>query len=88
MTYYNANKTKQMKINSKKDDKATANNNRIENVNDLTYIDSKITMETTMDVKCRMTKARANVTNLRNIWKSPNTCTQTKVRIFKTNFKT
>lgn len=50
MTYYNANKTKQMKINSKKDDTATANNNRIENVNDLTYIDSRITMETTMDV--------------------------------------
>lgn len=39
-----------MKINLKKDDKVIVNNNRIENVNDLIYIDSRIIMEIIMDV--------------------------------------
>lgn len=76
-----------MKINSKKDIEVTANNNRIEVVNDFVYIGSKITAngDSTIEVQYRITKARANFANLRNIWKSSNIRTQTKIRIFKTN---
>lgn len=65
----------------------TANNNRIEDVNDFVYFGSNITAngDSTIDVKYRITKARADFRNLRNIWKSSSIRTQTKIRILKTN---
>lgn len=76
-----------MKINSKKDSKGTANNNRTEEVNDFVYHGSKITAngDSTVDVRYRITKARANFANLWNIWKSSNIRIQTKISIFKTH---
>lgn len=41
--------------------------------------------DSTTDVQYKTTKAHANFANLRNIWKSFNIRTKTKIRIFKTN---
>lgn len=76
-----------MNINSKTDSEVTANNNKIEEINDFVYLGSKITAngDSTMDIQYRVTKARANFENLRIIWKSPSLRTQTEIRILKTN---
>lgn len=74
-----------MKTRSKKDSETTANNNRVENIKDFVYLGSKINGDSTIDVEYRVTKALANFAKLRNIWKSSNIKTQTKIRIFKTN---
>lgn len=74
-----------MKTRSKKDIETTANNNRVENIKDFVYLGSKINGDSTIDVQYRITKALANFAKLRNIWKSSNIKTQTKIRIFKTN---
>ena len=72
-----------MKINAKENSQVTANNNKIEEVDEFTYLGSKITANgnSTKDVQFRITKARASFTN---IWKSSYIGTQTKIRIFKT----
>ena len=76
-----------MRINTKIDKEVTANNNSIEEVDNFTYLGSKITAngDSTMDVENRISKARAIFANLRNIWKSSIIRSKTKLRIFKTN---
>ncbi|XP_062615396.1 uncharacterized protein LOC134277126 [Saccostrea cucullata] len=83
----NVNKTKLMKINTKIGKEVTANNNRIEEVDNFIYLGSKITAngDSTMDVENRISKVRAIFAKLRNIWKSSIIRSKTKIRIFKTN---
>ncbi|XP_061191532.1 uncharacterized protein LOC133199675 [Saccostrea echinata] len=76
-----------MKINTKIEKEVTANNNRIEEVDNFIYLGSKITAngDSTLDVENRNAKARTAFANLGNIWKSSTIRTKTKIKIFKTN---
>ena len=76
----NTSKTKLMKINHKSNDPVTINNSD-------TYLVSKIATDgdSEREVNSRITKANQSFATLKNIWKSKQVGTNTKLRIFNNN---
>ena len=83
----NSDKTEVMKINSKSNQPLTINNMNVEEVQEFTYLGSKITTDgdSGADVKGRINKARGAFAALRKIWKTSKISIKTKLRIFKSN---
>ena len=82
-------KTQIMKMNTPSTDPVTLDENQIEEVDTFTYLGSVIDKQggTDADVKTRIGKARTAFTLLKNIWKSRQIKTKTKIRFFNTNVK-
>ena len=83
----NTRKTKLMKINHKSNNPVTINNSDIDEVNEFTYLGSKIATDgdSEREVNSRITKANQSFAKLKNIWKSKQVGTNTKLRIFNNN---
>ena len=81
----NTSKTKLMKMNRKSNDPVTINNSDIDDVNEFTYLGSKIAKDGDSEVNSRITKANQSFAMLKSIWKSKQVGTNTKLRIFKSN---
>ena len=83
----NTNKTKVMKINAKQHLALMIDNRQVEEVDDFTYLGSKITSDgnSEKDVQQRINKARGAFAALGNIWKSTKLKTNTKLKIFRSN---
>ena len=82
-------KTQVMKMNTPSTDPVTLNGTSLEEVESFTYLGSIVDKQggTDADVRCRIGKARTAFTLLRNIWKSPQLLTKTKLRFFNSNVK-
>ena len=82
-------KTQIMKINTQSTDPVTLDGNRIEEVESFIYLGSIIDKQggTEADVKSRIGKARTAFALLRNLWKSRQLKTATKIRFFNSNVK-
>jgi hypothetical protein len=82
-------KTQILKINSTSTDPVTLKGNNLDEVSSFTYLGSVINQQggTDEDVKSRIGKARAAFTTLKNIWKSQQISTKTKIRLFNSNVK-
>ena len=78
-----------MKMNTPSTDPVILDENQIEEVDTFTYLGSVIDKQggTDADVKSRIGKARTAFTLLRNIWKSRQLKTKTKIRFFNSNVK-
>ena len=83
----NTSKTKLMKMNHKSNDPVTINNRDIDEVNEFTYMRSKIAIDgdSEREVNSRITKANQSFAMLKNTWKSKQVGTNTKLRIFTSN---
>ena len=82
-------KTKILKINTSNPAPVTLDGNNLEEVETFIYLGSVINQHggTDTDVKSRIGKARSAFTTLKNIWKSHQISTQTKIRLFNSNVK-
>ena len=82
-------KTQIMKMNTPNADPVTLGGNRIDEVESFTYLGSIVDRQggTDADVKSRIGKARAAFIMLRNIWRSRQLLTKTKLRFFNSNVK-
>ena len=82
-------KTKILKINTSNPAPITLDGNNLEEVETFTYLGSVINQQggTDVDVKSRIGKARSAFTTLKNIWKSHQISTRTKIRLFNSNVK-
>ena len=78
-----------MKMNTPSTDQVTLNGHGIEEVESFTYLGSIIDRQggTDADVKTRIGKARTAFMLLKNIWKSDQLQTKTKLRFFNSNVK-
>lgn len=87
MLNINATKTKIVKVHEKTGYLITINNGAVEDVSEFVYLGSKITNDgnSEKDVSSRVSKAKGTFVALKNIWKSSQLKTSTKLRIFKTN---
>ena len=76
-----------MKINAKSKEPVSINNTVVEEVEDFTYLGSKITSDgdSGKDVQSRLTKAKGAFAALKKIWRSKNISMKTKIKIFKSN---
>ena len=85
----NEKKTKTMKINPKVHEKIQIDNKPVEDIDDFTYLGSKISVNggTTEDIKLRTQKARAAFIALKYIWKSTAYSTHSKLKIYKRSAK-
>ncbi|VDO71629.1 unnamed protein product [Schistosoma margrebowiei] len=83
-------KNKVLRYNTACTNSVTIDGENLEDVKTITYLGSIIDEHgsSDADVKARIGKARAAYLQLRNIWNSKQLSTNTKVRIFNTNFKT
>ena len=82
-------KTQVMKMNAASIDPVTLDGCSLEEVESFTYLGSIIDKQggTDADVKARIGKARTAFTLLRNIWRSPQLLTKTKLQFFNSNVK-
>ncbi|MEE4247398.1 MAG: reverse transcriptase domain-containing protein [Kangiellaceae bacterium] len=82
-------KTKVLKINTTSTEPVTLEDKPLEEIESFTYLGSIINQQggTDADVKTRIGKARAAFITLRNIWKSRQITTRTKLRLFNSNVK-
>jgi len=82
-------KLKVMRINPTKENPITVGREGLEEVDSFTYLGTVIDKEggTDVNVGANIDKARAAFTMLRNIWKSKEIRTETKLRIFNSNVK-
>ena len=80
-------KTKHMRMNSRTNAPIRMQNEDIEEVNEFTYLGSKMSTDgdTENEIKTRITKASQAFASLRNIWKCRNIGVNTKIRLFKSN---
>jgi len=78
-----------MRINTINENLITVGGGRLEEVDSFTFLGSVIDKEggTDVDVGARIGKARAAFNMPRNIWKSKEMRTETKLRIFNSNVK-
>ncbi|VDP17507.1 unnamed protein product [Schistosoma margrebowiei] len=83
-------KSKIIRYNTECTNPITVDGEDLKDVKTLTYLGSIIDEhgESDADVRARIGKARAAYLQLRNVWKSKQLSTNTKVRIFNTNVKT
>jgi hypothetical protein len=82
-------KTKMMRIYTNNREPITLGNATLQGVDTFTYLGSVINREggTEEDIKTRVQKARGAFVTLKNIWKSGQIKTKTKIRIFNSNVK-
>ena len=82
-------KTKIMRINTGNNEPLTLENEPLQDVNTFTYLGSIINRKggTEEDIKARIQKARGAFVTLKNIWKTSQIKTKTKIRIFNSNVK-
>ena len=85
----NKDKTKVMKVNTKKDDRIKLTSGDIEEVRSFTYLGSLVdeTGGAQQDIKTRTAKARTAFSLLNKVWRSREIATKTKLRIFNSNVK-
>ena len=82
-------KTKVMRTNTSNTEPVTLGADKLPDVGAFTYLGSVIDQQggTDADVKARIGKARVAFCSLKNIWKSNQISTNTKIRLFNTNVK-
>ena len=80
-------KTKIMKMNTNNSDPVIINNQHIEEVDEFTYLGSKVSAngDSGKDVQARLAKANQAFDSLNAVWKSKQLRVKTKIRIFKSN---
>ena len=85
--HINTSKTQVMKLNSKNNNPLIIEGNTIEEVEEFTYLGSKIskTGGAEKDIKHRLSLARNAFSMLQPVWKSSNFSKWTKLRIFQSN---
>ena len=85
----NATKTKLMRIGTKRGDGGLVAGERVEEVDEFTYLGSILSKKggTDEDIQARIAKARQAFAMLRPIWPSTGLTTKTKLRIFGSNVK-
>ena len=78
-------KTKGMRMNARVQENIKLNGDEIEEVDDFTYLGSKMsnTGDGEVEIWARLAKASQAFASLRSIWKARNICLKTKLRIFK-----
>ena len=85
----NEKKTKIMIVQRDKfqDMKINVNNNGLENVEDFTYLGSKISNDgnSQREINIRISKAAGAMKQLSNIWKDTNISNKTKLKLYRTN---
>ena len=82
-----ATKAKGLDVNAGKTKVLRMNDEDLEEVQEFTYLGSKMTTDgsSDADIKARLAKARQAFRTLRNLWRNGNISQNTKLRIFKTN---
>ena len=85
----NATKTKLMRIDTKLDDGVSVAGERVEEVDEFTYLGSIVSNKggTDEDIQARIGKARQAFAMLRPIWRSTALTTKTKLRVFGSTVK-
>ena len=85
----NATKTKLMRIGTKRGDGVSVAGERVEEVDEFTYLGSIVSNKggTDEDIQARIGKARQAFAMLRPIWRSTALTTKTKLRVFGSNVK-
>lgn len=85
----NINKTKEMRINSKTDDKLSIDDEEIEQVDTFIYLGSMVSKKggAEEDIKSRIRKANGAFVQLYPTWRNKNIYRKTKLRLFNTNVK-
>ena len=80
-------KTKIMKMNTNNSEPVIINNQYIEEVDEFTYLGSKVSTDgdSGKDVQTRLAKANQAFGSLNAVWKSKQLRVKTKIRIFKSN---
>ena len=80
-------KTKGMRMNARVQENIKLNGDDIEEVDDFTYLGSKMsnTGDGEVEIRARLTKASQAFASLRSPWKARNIRLKTKLRIFKSN---
>ena len=80
-------KTKIMKMNTNNSEPVIINNQHIEEVDEFTYLGSKVSTDrdSGKDVQARLAKANKAFGSLNAVWKSKQLRVKTKIRIFKSN---
>ena len=83
----NASKTKHMRMNARSSEAIHLNENIIEEVDEFTYLGSKLTTNGSCEaeINTRISKASQTFGMLKNTWKARNISLQTKLRLFKSN---
>ena len=85
----NATKTKLMRIDTKRDDGVSVAGERVEEVDESTYLGSIVSNKgcTDEDIQARIGKAKQAFAMLRPIWRSTALTTKTKLRVFGSTVK-
>ena len=85
----NAAKTKLMRIGTKRGDSVLIAGERVEEVDEFTYLGSTVSKKggTDEDIQGRIGKARQAFAMLKPVWRSTALTTRTKLRIFRSNVK-
>ena len=80
-------KTKGMRMNARVQENIKLNGDEIEEVDDFTYLGSKMsnTGDGEVEIRARLAKASQAFASLRSTWKARNIRLKTKLRIFKSN---
>ena len=80
-------KTKGMRMNARVQENIKLNGDEIEEVDDFTYLGSKMsnTGDGEVEIRARLAKASQAFTSIRSTWKARNIRLKTKLRIFKSN---
>ena len=85
----NIGKTKSMRLNTKIDRPLRIDGQELEDVDQFTYLGSKVTKEggASEDIKSRLQKARSAFLSLNQVWKSSLYSVKTKLKIYNSNVK-
>ena len=80
-------KTKHMRMNKRSNEPTQLQVENIEEVDEFTYLGSKMTAEgsSEREIRVRLSIAGQAFATQRNIWKYENNCQKTKIRLFKSN---
>lgn len=83
----NTKKTQVMRKNARNTDPITVNGRQLENVEEFTYLGSKMTTDgdCEQEIKTRLSKANQAFAMLKPVWKSTSLSIQTKIRLFRSN---
>ena len=86
----NRSKTKHMRMNAKSTEAIHLHGNAVEEVNNFTYLGSKLTINGSCDeeIQARISKASQAFGMLKNTWKARTISLKTKLRLFKSNVQT
>ena len=80
-------KTKHLRMNSRTEAAIMLNGEEIEDIEDFTYLGSKMTTsgDTEKEIRTRISKVSQAFATLRSTWRSRNVSTKTKIRLLKSN---